>query len=283
MNRKNIFAAGSLIAVAMLMQAATLRAETSADGLKLHLPREIAVKDKIVRLGDITVASGKEDLIKKAADIPLGTISLPGQRMTIDRYTIMTRLGSSGFDTSLVTITGAEKVSVTLIRTSVGSSELLAMAEKFALSFPLPADQRLHALDMPADVNLSGSAGKLEVIPSLTGEPKDRPLKIKLRISLDGKELATRDVRFTPVPRIARVANATPASTDRAGQPDSPKVVFRNQPVVIELEIPGLRVTAMGLPLEDGRSGQLIKVRNIDSKRDIIARVKSDGTVSPVI
>jgi hypothetical protein len=283
MVRKNIFAVGPLIAAAMLLQAAALRAEPSADGLRLHLPREIVVKDKTVRLGDIAVASGKEDLVKKAAGIPLGMISLPGQQMTIDRYTIMTRLGSSGFDASLVTVTGAEKVSVTLVRTSIGSTELLAIAERLALRFPLPADQRLHALDMPADVNLSGSAGKLEIVPSLAGEPKTYPLRIKLQISLGGKEIATREVRFMPVPRVARVAATVPGSANQVGQPDSPKVVFRNQPVVIELEIPGLRVTAMGLPLEDGRSGQLIKVRNVDSKRDIIARVRSDGTVSPVI
>ena len=59
-------------------------------------------------------------------------------------------------------------------------------------------------------------------------------------------------------------------------------VVRRNQRVTMKIEGIGFRVTAAGLALQNGRPGELIKVRNIDSKRIISAEVAFDGTVSPV-
>jgi hypothetical protein len=285
MTAKKFIAAGWLAVAAVLAQTAGLHADQSASLLKLYMPREVTVKDNVIRLGDIAFASGNESLVSKASDIRLGTLSFAGQQVTIDRYTIVTRLGSSGIDTSLVDLSGSGKIIVTLHRKTVTSAELLAAAERFAARFPLPLDQRLHALDVPADVNVGDYTGKLEVIPSLQGQPKDNPLKVRLFVGRDGKELANREVRFVSVPRSARlaVAAAQTALAKPAVVADSPKVVFRNQPVTIEVDMPGLRVTTMGLPLEDGRAGQFIKIRNLDSKRDIIARVKPDGTVSPVL
>jgi flagella basal body P-ring formation protein FlgA len=291
MTAKRFLAAGWLTAAAILAQAASLHADQSASVLKLYMPREATVKDNSIRLGDIAIASGDESLVRKAGDIRLGSISIAGQQVIINRYTIVTRLGSSGIDTSRVDLSGSENITVTLHRKSVTSAELLVAAERFALRFPLPPDQRLHALDVPADVNVGEFTGKLEVVPSLQGQPKDNPVKVGLIVIHNGKELARRDVRFAPVPRNARLAVAAAGTT--AAKPavaaktpvaaDSPKVVFRNQPVTIEVDMPGLRVTSIGLPLEDGRAGQFIKIRNLDSKRDIIARVKADGTVSPVL
>jgi len=59
-------------------------------------------------------------------------------------------------------------------------------------------------------------------------------------------------------------------------------VVKRNQTVVIRIERPGLLITAMGRAMQDGRSGEYIKVKNIDSQRTVFARVNDDGTVEPV-
>jgi hypothetical protein len=279
MNTRKSVAVVSLVAVALLTQTAAIFAETAT--AKLHLPREVTVKDKNIRLGDIAIASGDETLIRKAQDVRLGNIAAPGQAVVLDRYTIMTRLGSSGIDVSDITLTGAEKVSVTLVRSVITSAELMGTAEKFASRYPLPADQRLHAMAMPADVNLTTSAGKIDVVPSLVSKKDESPLVVRLVVSQGGKETAVREVRFASVPRNARAAAA--ASARPAVPADAPKVVFRNQPVVIEIESSCLTVTAMGLPLEDGKVGQLIKVRNMDSKRDIIAKVRQDGTVSPVL
>jgi hypothetical protein len=268
-----------LLAVLLIPAAPVAAVSVESSGLKIYLPREVAIKDRVIHLGDIAITHGDENLIRKTEGIALGNISTSGQEIVLDRYTIMARLGSSGIDASVVTFTGAERTSVTFVRKSIGSAELMVAAERFASRLPLSSDQRLHALDIPADVNISDSDGKLGITPTLNGTTTDNPLVVRLAIVRDGKELATREVRFVPVPRNPRQALAAKP----AAAPNAPKIVFRNQPVVILIELPGLKVTAMGLPLEDGKAGQFIKVKNLDSKRDIIAQVKSDGTVAPVL
>lgn len=59
-------------------------------------------------------------------------------------------------------------------------------------------------------------------------------------------------------------------------------IVGRNQNVVIRIERPLLLVTAIGKTMQEGRAGEYIKVRNLNSQRIILARVKEDGTVEPV-
>jgi len=60
-------------------------------------------------------------------------------------------------------------------------------------------------------------------------------------------------------------------------------IVKRNQNVVIRIENPGFLITAVGKTLQEGRSGEYIKVRNMDSQRIIMARISEDGTVEPVL
>jgi hypothetical protein len=269
--------------MAGMFSAASAPGDAAITGVRLHLLREAVAKDNVIRVEDVAVASGGQDIVERVLKVPLGTISLPEQEVVIDRYTIMSRLGSSGIDTSLVSLAGAEKVAVGLRRSSVTSAELLASARKYALHLTSLPEYRLRTLDQPADVNLGDFRGRIRVVPSLLGQIKDDPLKVKLAvISSDGRELGVRQVSFVrSAERPAQSAGA--AQPGQAPVQDSPKVVFRNQPVVIEIETEALKVTAMGLPLEDGRTGQLIKVRNIDSKRDIVVRVRPDGTVSPVL
>jgi flagella basal body P-ring formation protein FlgA len=59
--------------------------------------------------------------------------------------------------------------------------------------------------------------------------------------------------------------------------------VKRNENVIIRIEKPGLSVTAVGKAMQEGRAGEVIKVRNVDSQRMILARVGEDGTVEPVL
>jgi len=45
---------------------------------------------------------------------------------------------------------------------------------------------------------------------------------------------------------------------------------------------PTFVITSQGSAMQDGRTGDYIKVRNIDSKKIVTAKVMFDGTVEPV-
>lgn len=70
--------------------------------------------------------------------------------------------------------------------------------------------------------------------------------------------------------------------SNMVGPVKPPIVVKRNQNVVIRIDAGGLVVTAMGRSVEEGRAGEYIRVRNVDSQRIILAKVNKDGTVEPV-
>ena len=63
----------------------------------------------------------------------------------------------------------------------------------------------------------------------------------------------------------------------------SPVITKRNQKVLIRIDMPGFLITAFGKAMQEGRAGEYIKVRNVDSQRIISAKVNEDGTVEPVL
>jgi flagella basal body P-ring formation protein FlgA len=71
--------------------------------------------------------------------------------------------------------------------------------------------------------------------------------------------------------------------SNMAKSPQPPVIIERNQSVVIRIERAGLVVTAMGKAIQQGKLGECIKVKNIDSQRVILAKVNEDGTVEPVL
>jgi flagella basal body P-ring formation protein FlgA len=66
------------------------------------------------------------------------------------------------------------------------------------------------------------------------------------------------------------------------GTPEKEILVKRRQSVVIRLENLGLMVSAMGVAQDEGCVGEVIRVKNADSNRIIMAQVNADGSVSPV-
>lgn len=89
----------------------------------------------------------------------------------------------------------------------------------------------------------------------------------------------------SPYGLVAR--GALPAETvirpHMVGPTQSPIIIKRNQSVVIRVESPGFLITAVGTALVDGKAGESIKVRNVDSQRIIVARISDDGSVEPVL
>lgn len=63
---------------------------------------------------------------------------------------------------------------------------------------------------------------------------------------------------------------------------DIPPAAKRNSQVTIIVDYGGIFITTYGLALQDGRPGDVIRVRNLESQRIIMAKVQQDGTVVPL-
>jgi flagellar basal body P-ring formation protein FlgA len=60
-------------------------------------------------------------------------------------------------------------------------------------------------------------------------------------------------------------------------------LIHKNKAVQMKIQMNGFLIVATGKALQDGKSADLIKVQNIDSKRIVMARVGDDGTVTPAV
>lgn len=60
-------------------------------------------------------------------------------------------------------------------------------------------------------------------------------------------------------------------------------VIHRNEAVVMKYEAAGFSLTGVGQAMDEGRPGDLIRVRNVDTNRVLSARVGNDGVVAPVL
>lgn len=131
----------------------------------------------------------------------------------------------------------------------------------FKLSFPVT--ELVAKKNIPAGSMITPENTKLRTVM------RDRPAAGKL-IPPYGK-IASRPLAAGTVVKAALVSVVKPAL-----------VVKRGQNVVMRIQGVGFSVSAVGQALQDGRAGDLIKVRNVDTARIISARIVFDGTVEPV-
>ena len=79
-----------------------------------------------------------------------------------------------------------------------------------------------------------------------------------------------------------RIPAGREISSNMVGPVRAAVLVKRNQNVIIKIDRLGLFITAMGKSTQEGRVGEYVRVRNLDSGRMVMAKVNEDGTVEPV-
>ena len=102
-----------------------------AADVEIKLLDEVTVESDTIRVGDIGLIRGEQSIVDAARDITLSRILLPGQEVTIDRPTVLSRLASSGIPASSVTLTGAEQVTVKQQGRIISGEEFVNKALEF--------------------------------------------------------------------------------------------------------------------------------------------------------
>jgi flagella basal body P-ring formation protein FlgA len=302
----------------------------SEDGalLQVHLPRDVTVQDSQLSLGQVGVIRGPEGLVAQAFKIGLGRFSAPGQKMVVDRPTVLSRLASSGISVAEVRLTGAEAVTVRRRQKLIETEDFITVAREFLRQHPAARSvAKIVPMIRPKALVLTSLPEQTKLTPQFVGRGGRGRATVRVQVNVDGRDMGTRDVVFrlgyerhrvvataqiaegevfTPenvkletvesdrpepagwTPPYGRMATRTvPVNAEiRAGMiasAQSTVVVRRNETVQVRLERPGILVTAIGTALQEAHAGEYVKVRNADSKRVILCRVKNDGTVEPIL
>ena len=296
-------------------------------GLQIYLPREITIKDKHLSLGQVGIIRGQESLVAKASEIALGQISAPGQRIVIDRETVLSRLACNGIHLSKVTLTGAETITIKQQERTIRSDEFIKIASSFLEKNPPGVSVcGFNPIRTPQDFIITGTAKDISFSPRLLSSTARNQAKVEITINSGGKKIGSCQVIFglkyncrqavtkidipkgtvinhenikiekiiSNYPEFAEwkppygliAKRQIPAKTvlhpNMLGPVKSPIVTKRNQKVVIRIDMPGFLITAVGKAMQEGRAGDYIKVRNVDSQRIILAKINEDGSVKPV-
>jgi flagella basal body P-ring formation protein FlgA len=80
---------------------------------------------------------------------------------------------------------------------------------------------------------------------------------------------------------IQRIGKGAVVNISSLKQPAAAIAVHRGQTVVMKIEGSGFVISALGQSADDGKPGDSVRVRNIDTNRVVIARVNGNGTVTP--
>jgi len=325
-----VWMAVGLLPLGAVTSAATLAADDAPDEMRLqvHLPREVTVEGNQLSLEQISVIRGSAPLVAKAGQVLLGRFSAPGQKVVLDRPTILSRLASCGIASDQVRMTGADAVTVRRQQQVIEVEDFVETGRQFLGQLGSSRSVcEIIPVTKPKDMVLSEQPQEVQLKPQLVRGSARGHVTVRVQVVADGRDVGTRDVSFRLKYRAHRIVAGeqiaegtvlTPENvTIEAVVSDQPEpsewkppyglvatrtvaagaeiresmltvaqtsvLVRRNETVLIRIERPGILVTAMGTSLQDGRMGELVKVRNADSSRVILCRIMPDGSVEPAL
>lgn len=235
----------------LLLGAAVLCGGAGKSTLRIYLPRESVVEGDSVSLGAIAIMQGDDILTEKAKEVGLGKFSVSGQKIAIDRNTVLSRLSASGISTANVQISGAEITKVRRREKTVATSRLTELAESFLRSRLKAADSisSIKIIKKPrqwtgppdgGDVKLTAKMGK----HSSSGKPR-----VWVSLIRNGVEVDRREVLFEIRYKRQKAVAATDIPVGVMISPKNVKVVEfeSSSPAAADFTVPYGRVARMAI------------------------------------
>lgn len=198
-NNTSLLLAGVLLSCTFFCQVpanSKTRHLQNAPRLQIYLPREVAIKDGTIKLGQISIIRGEDSLAAKAGEIALGRIWVPGQKITVDRPTVLSRLACSRIPASGVILTGAQQVTVKRQGQIIKGSDFVELARAF-LKKHLPDDSicQMTPVRVPRDFILP-KQNDVILSPCLAQDNSSCLARVKIMVLVAGRRTDLREVTF---------------------------------------------------------------------------------------
>lgn len=289
----------------------------AAEGFVPLLKPQVTVAAELVTVGDLFDHPGlkAETAVFRAPDIGTrGTVSAEAVAGA------MRAAGITSFDLGGLTEVSVTRMSRTIgaeeyadfIADAIAAAAGIADRRRLSIAFDTAPGEtivnpNLREVLKVVGLNYSRINGRFEVVvqPSRPGAETERftgtaielfEIPVLTRTLSRGDVIRAGDISYERVPRNRLPREATADLADviglaarrpmAAGTPvaavdfRAPTLVQRNETVTILYTISGMNLTARGQVLDSGSQGDLVSVRNIQSKKVIQATVTGFGTVS---
>jgi flagella basal body P-ring formation protein FlgA len=254
--------------------------------LTINLPGEAAVESESITLGQVAVVTGQEPLAAKAREVVLGRISLPGQKVVIDRSLILSRLACSGVPAVNPVLSGADKVIVTqAVRVIKGDSFVESALSFLADNIREQSIARWEPLRLPAEIVLSNQAQNVELSPRLISRNTNGQTITEVSVIADGKVIGTRQVIFRPKYNVRRVVTVTDVAVGATITPDNTRIekITSDEPEPTDWAAPyglvAVRNLAAGTVIGPGMAKTTQPPVLIERNQTVVIRIESPGLV----
>ncbi len=254
--------------------------------LTIHLPKEAAVESESLTLGQVAVVTGQEPLATKVREVALGRISLPGQKVTIDRSLILSRLACSGIPACDPVLSGSDKVTVSQTTRVIKGSSFIESASSFLTDgIREQSIARWEPLRLPAEMVLSNQAQNVELSPRSVSRGANGWATTEVSVVADGVVIGTRQVVFRPKYNIRRIVTVTDVAAGAIITPDNTRIekVVSDEPEPTDWASPyglvAVRNLAAGTVIGSGMAKAPQPLVVIKRNQTVVIRIESPGLV----
>jgi flagella basal body P-ring formation protein FlgA len=151
---------------------------------------------------------------------------MPGQKIIIDRKTILSRLACSDIETAKVNLTGAEEIIVTQKEHIITAAEIIDLAKSFLKNKPEYASVcRFNPLQTPADFIAPADCNGIELAPNLLSSSRPNQAKVEVLLLSEGAEIGKRLITFHPQYTIRAAVTLKEIKAGTAITEDNIKIV----------------------------------------------------------
>lgn len=210
-----------------LCSAAVSGDETSPrdDLVRIHLPREITVQSPLLTLEQVAVVTGAGPLVTTAGSVRLGRFAVPGQKIVLDRATILSRLASQGILAEKVVLTGADAVTVRRRQQIISGDEFVAFAQLFLRQNP-PGSSPCEgtAAAKPKDLALADEPQNMQLMPRFVENGARGFVTVQVSVVVEGKEIGSRAVPLRLRYRSHKVVTLQEIPEGTALTPENAKI-----------------------------------------------------------
>ena len=280
----------ALVFLGIVLSAAASRAQAPAlqpHAVEIALPAEARADGPLVRIGNVAQLEGGDAKLREAlACLELAEFRGGDDRIVLNRDTLKFRLLLAGQDPKSFRLVGAAQCVIRKCTGAVTEEAILDAARKAVLdripqfaknvTVKLAYPVALPALDYRATDNVCVHADF-----SQDQVPLGKTI-VLVDVVVNGQKRALVPAMLEVMPSLPVGPAILKQSVQRSGPlatDDDAVVVKLRDHVKIVARVGEIRFVTAGEALQEGRAGQSIRVRNIDSNRTVVGRIVAPGMI----
>jgi flagellar basal body P-ring formation protein FlgA len=252
---------------------------------------EVTIDDSLVTLEQIAKLTGGPDYLRRRlARLDVADFKIGAAFATVSADQVHFRLLLAGIDEAQIGVRGADRTLVVESRAPVTLRKILAAAER-ALRADYPGDTSVltlvphRGIEVPAIDLRAGEVVRYQA-KAKTPLASSGRAAIDVTLSVNGKVREVVAAFFEmiplelPVPSAAKERSAIrPASFSSPVLPARDFLIKSGDNVKLIAKVGSARLEALGEAQQNGRVGDVIRVRNVESSRVVHGRVEPSGMV----